>query len=87
MLGVLSSRVHRLWALQTGGTLEDRPRYQHKLTFNAFPFPASTGGQASRIADFAEQVDAHRKRQQTQHPDVTLTGIYNVLENCAAANR
>jgi hypothetical protein len=24
--------------------------------------------------------DAHRKRQQAQHPDVTTTGMYNVLE-------
>lgn len=26
-LGVLSSRIHVLWALAQGGTLEDRPRY------------------------------------------------------------
>lgn len=28
----------------------------------------------------AEELDAHRKRQQAQHPDLTLTGMYNVLE-------
>jgi len=27
-----------------------------------------------------EALDAHRKRQQTQHPKLTITGMYNVLE-------
>jgi hypothetical protein len=35
---------------------------------------------SERIANLAEQLDAHRKRQQAQHPDLTLTGMYNVLE-------
>jgi len=34
----------------------------------------------NRIRDLAEQLDAHRKRQQALHPDLTLTGMYNVLE-------
>ncbi|MFZ1724316.1 MAG: hypothetical protein WAT76_11890, partial [Dokdonella sp.] len=33
-----------------------------------------------RIGNLAEQLDAHRKRQQAAHPDLTLTGMYNVLE-------
>ncbi|HND30221.1 MAG TPA: class I SAM-dependent DNA methyltransferase, partial [Myxococcota bacterium] len=28
----------------------------------------------------AENLDAHRKRQQALHPELTLTGMYNVLE-------
>ena len=28
----------------------------------------------------AEQLDAHRKRQQAAHAGLTLTGMYNVLE-------
>src|ERR1019366_2584909 len=27
LLGLLTCRVHHLWALNSGGTLEDRPRY------------------------------------------------------------
>ena len=34
----------------------------------------------ARIRDLAEQLDAHRKRRQAQHADLTLTGMYNVLE-------
>ena len=30
--------------------------------------------------DLAEQLDAHRKRQQQLHPTLTMTGMYNVLE-------
>lgn len=38
-LGILSSRIHCIWALAKGGTLEDRPRYNASLTFETFPFP------------------------------------------------
>jgi hypothetical protein len=34
----------------------------------------------AHIRALAEQIDAHRKRQQALHPGLTLTGIYNVLE-------
>ena len=34
----------------------------------------------ARIRELAEQLDAHRKRQQAQYPQLTLTAMYNVLE-------
>src|SRR5690606_30101884 len=37
-------------------------------------------GSSARITQLAEQLDAHRKRQQAAHPELTLTGMYNVLE-------
>jgi hypothetical protein len=80
VLGVLSSRVHVVWALAAGGTLEDRPRYNKTRCFEPFPFPAATPEQQARIRALAEQLDAHRKRQQAAHPELTLTGLYNVLE-------
>jgi hypothetical protein len=76
---VLSSQTHVIWALAAGGTLEDRPRYNITLCFDPFPFPAASPEQQTRIAQLAEQLDAHRKRQQAAHPDLTLTGMYNVL--------
>ena len=79
-LGVLSSKVHVTWALASGGTLEDRPRYNKSRCFETFPFPDAKPELKARIRDLAEQLDAHRKRQQTQHADLTLTGAYNVLE-------
>ncbi|MBV9528338.1 DNA methyltransferase, partial [Sphingomonas sp.] len=38
-LGVLQSTIHLAWALRTGGTLEDRPRYNKASCFDPFPFP------------------------------------------------
>ncbi len=80
ILGVLSSRIHVVWALAAGGTLEDRPRYNKTRCFEPFPFPDCPEAQKDRIRALAEALDLHRKRQQERHPDLTLTGMYNVLE-------
>ncbi|MCF8210077.1 MAG: class I SAM-dependent DNA methyltransferase [Rhodoferax sp.] len=65
-LGVLSSTVHGSWALATGGTLEDRPRYSKSTCFDTYPFPDEDTGLTpvlrQKIADLAEQIDLHRKR-------------------------
>lgn len=37
--GVLSSRMHVVWALRLGSTLEDRPAYATTTCFETFPFP------------------------------------------------
>ncbi|MGH8461610.1 MAG: class I SAM-dependent DNA methyltransferase, partial [Stenotrophobium sp.] len=81
-LGVLSSRVHVLWALASGSHLGvgNDPVYVKTRCFEPFPFPADTPAPAARIRALAEQIDAHRKRQQAQHASLTLTGLYNVLE-------
>ncbi|HRI93796.1 MAG TPA: class I SAM-dependent DNA methyltransferase, partial [Accumulibacter sp.] len=81
-LGVLSSRVHVVWALAAGGRLGmgNDPRYNKSRCFEPFPFPVANPDQATRIRDLAEQLDAHRKRQQAAHATLTLTGMYNVLE-------
>ena len=79
-LGVLSSRIHIIWSLANGGTLEDRPRYNKTRCFETFPFPDATDAQRDVIRGLAEQLDQHRKRQQQLHPKLTLTGMYNVLE-------
>ena len=83
-LGILSSRVHVVWALASGGRLEDRPRYQNFACFDPFPFPVCTDAQKARIGELGEQLDAHRKRQQALHPKLTLTNLYNVLEKLRA---
>lgn len=36
------------------------------------------------IRDLGEQLDAHRKARQAAHPDLTITGMYNVLEKLRA---
>ena len=85
-LGILSSRIHVLWSLAAGGHLGvgNDPRYNNSRCFDTFPFPTPTDSQTARIRTLGEQLDAHRKRQQAQHPDLTLTDMYNVLEKLRA---
>lgn len=82
-LGVLSSRLHIVWALATGGTLEDRPVYNNTTCFDRFPFPLCNELAKENIRKLAEELDAHRKQVQAKH-GVTLTGLYNVLEKIRA---
>ena len=82
-LGILSSRIHIIFALAAGGTLEDRPRYNNSVCFDPFPFPLCGEREKARIRELAEALDAHRKQVQAQH-GVTLTGLYNVLEKIRA---
>lgn len=81
-LGILSSRLHVTWALAAGGRLGvgNDPRYNKTKCFETFPFPEVTPDQEQAIRDAAEKIDAHRKRQQAQHPKLKLTDMYNVLE-------
>ena len=85
-LGILSSKLHVVWALATGGRLGigNDPRYNKTRCFETFPFPDPTEEQKARIRELAGQLDAHRKRRQDQHPKLTLTATYNVLEKVRA---
>jgi len=38
-IGMLQSRIHEVWSLRSGSSLEDRPRYTHTTCFETFPFP------------------------------------------------
>ncbi|WP_284186809.1 class I SAM-dependent DNA methyltransferase [Zoogloea oryzae] len=82
VLGVLSSRLHVLWSFRAGSWLGvgNDSVYVKTMCLEKFPFPRPTNTQADGIRQLAEQIDAHRKRQQAAHADVTLTGMYNVLE-------
>lgn len=86
MLGVLSSRMHVVWAHTAGGRLGigNDPRYQNSRCFDPFPFPVMTEEQRIHIAKLAINIDTHRKKQQAQHPDLTLTDMYNVVEKLRA---
>ncbi|PZU84001.1 MAG: class I SAM-dependent DNA methyltransferase [Chelatococcus sp.] len=79
-LGVLSSRPHVNWCLHQGGTLEDRPRYSKSRCFDPFPFPDASEPQKEAIRRPAEALDALRRQVLADHPDLTLTRLYNVRE-------
>jgi len=84
--GILSSRIHVVWALAMGGTLEDRPRYNSTQCFDTFPFPrgmepnqsaAGFAGNplAAAIADAAR--DLIVKRDNALASGRSLTNLYN----------
>ena len=79
-LAVLSSNIHAVFALSRGALLEDRPVYPKTECFDPFPFPACDEATKARIRALGEELDAHRKRVQAKHPDLSLTAMYNVLE-------
>ncbi len=83
LLGLVSSRIHVVWAVAAGGRMGvgNDPRYQNEVCFDPFPFPSDLPEPLKdRIRTEAEALDALRKRVLTQHEDLTLTRLYNVLE-------
>ena len=85
-LGVLSSRPHVVWAIAAGGRLGvgNDPRYNKTRCFDPFPFPAATPAQQARIGALAEELDGLRRTRLDAHPQLTMTGLYNVLERLRA---
>jgi hypothetical protein len=81
-LGYLSSRIHEVWSLRSGGWLGvgNDPRYMHDRCFDPFPFPTPDRDTAAEIRAIAEELDKHRKDRQAEHAGLTLTDMYNVLE-------
>ena len=88
--GVLHSRIHELWALRMGTSLEDRPRYTPTTTFETFPFPFPPGkepqGDARVVAIAQSARELVEKREAWLNPPGllqaelkkrTLTNLYN----------
>jgi len=87
--GVLHSKIHELWSLRMGTSLEDRPRYTPTTTFETFPFPYVPGKEpssdpcyqaiAKAARDLHTQRDAWLKNGIGPAKDRTLTNLYNAL--------
>jgi len=89
--GVLHSKIHVLWSLGLGTTLEDRPRYTPTSTFETFLFPWAPGHEPAgdprveAIAAAARDLVAARDAwlAGAAYPDLplekrTLTTLYNI---------
>lgn len=90
--GVLHSRLHELWALRQGTSLEDRPRYTPTTTFETFPFPWPPGTEPvddPRVQAIAQAAQALVQKRDAwlNPPDLdaaalkkrTLTNLYNAM--------
>jgi hypothetical protein len=86
--GVLSSRLHKVWALATGSQLrefESGFTYNPTTCFETFPFPRPTDVQQDVIADAARDLDRLRIGwlnppgiSDAEQAERTLTNLYNV---------
>ncbi|TAY43872.1 class I SAM-dependent DNA methyltransferase [Rhizobium leguminosarum] len=87
-LGVMSSKVHVVWATAAGGWLGvgNDSVYVKSRCFDPFPFPDATMMLRSKIVALAEELDATRKLALTENSDLTLTGLYNMLDAARAGN-
>ncbi len=84
VLGVLSSRIHRAWALAVGGRLEDRPVYSKGLCFDRFAFPDISSLARQEISTVAEGLDDLRAHVLACNPGMAMTTLYNVMEKTSA---
>ncbi|MGX7927737.1 class I SAM-dependent DNA methyltransferase [Tsuneonella sp. HG094] len=87
-LGILSSRVHAVWAIAWGARqgVGNDLNYNVGECFDPFPFCEEPDEPLkSRIRDAAEKLDALRKEVLACHKDLTLTKLYNTLEALRAA--
>ena len=76
------------WALRAGGWLGvgNDSVYVKSRCFDPFPFPDLLDDLKTKIRAVAEELDGHRKARLTEHPGLTLTQMYNVLEKLRAGD-
>lgn len=88
-LSILESRYHYAWYIANSGKLGVYERdavYVKSTCFDPFPFPDPPEALRQKLRAAGEELDALRKRVQAEHPDLTLTGLYNVLEKIRAGS-
>ncbi len=87
VFGILNSHIHTAFSIRIGGRAgaANTPVYNTDC-FVKFSFPIAGDDQRAKIAELAEALDAHRKTVQAEHPEITLTQMYNVLEKVRAGS-
>jgi hypothetical protein len=87
MLAVLSSHIHCCWAAATGGWLGvgNDQVYIKSRCFDTFPFPRVSDEQRQLLRQAGEELDGVRKQVLADHADLTMTGLYNVLDKIRAS--
>lgn len=81
LFGILSSRIHNLWAKTVGGGYETRIRYSNRLVYNTFPIPALSPSDKERIKQCALSVLSERER----YYEMSLAKMYSNLPESLAA--
>ncbi|MFM7886531.1 MAG: type IIL restriction-modification enzyme MmeI, partial [Pseudanabaena sp.] len=83
VLGILTSKVHRLWVKVQISTLGETPRYTHNTCFETFPFPQLDPKTSTKAKQTIEKIraimqDLHQYRsQQMESKQWGITKLYN----------
>lgn len=81
ILGILTSKVHRLWVKAQSSTLEDRTRYTHNTCFETFPFPQTPAEETVvQIRATAEKLHQYRNKEM-EAKQWGITKLYNQFFN------
>ncbi len=81
ILGILTSKVHRLWVKATSSTLKGDTRYTHNTCFETFPFPQTPDAKlVNQIRAKAEELHQYRT-QQMEAKQWGITTLYNKFFN------
>jgi hypothetical protein len=86
ILGILESLTHQVWLKKIAPRMGkgNDLRWKPSIVFYTFPFPDPTPEQKQKIRELGDRLDSHRKQVQAAHPDITITGMYNLLEKLRA---
>lgn len=73
LFGILTSKIHMLWARTVGGKLKTDYRYSAGICYNTFPFPKLTEKKRQEISKAAEEVLVTRDG----YPGKNLAELYD----------
>jgi len=73
--GILSSKLHMLWAKAVGGKMRDDIRYSLSLIYNTFPFPEISNKQKENLNLYVFAILDERAK----HPNKTIAQLYHPL--------
>ncbi|WP_339373755.1 DNA methyltransferase [Anabaena sp. 4-3] len=77
VLGILTSKIHRLWVKAQSSTLKGDTRYTHNTCFETFPFPQNPEAKlVEKIRAKAEELHEYRT-QQMESKQWGITTLYN----------
>ena len=74
-MGIMSSRIFRVWADAVSGRLESRLRVSNEITYNNFPWPDVSDAQRKKIEKAAEGVLVVR----SHFMDSSLADLYDPM--------
>jgi hypothetical protein len=81
-MGILTSSIHRAWAMSEGSTLEDRPRYTPTSCFETFPWPTPSPKERELVAELVKDL-LEQRGQICDERQVGLTTLYNQMDDGA----